>query len=75
MKKLRLAGAALGALLVVVVILQNTVPVTVKFLLMEFTLPNAVLMGVTWLVGLTTGFVLALNGYGSARPKPDNTLP
>lgn len=69
MNKLRIAGAAVGALIVVIVILQNTVPVTVKFLLMEFSLPNAVLMGVAWLLGLAVGFVLALNCCGGTRPK------
>jgi uncharacterized integral membrane protein len=61
MNKAKLISAAVGALLVVIVILQNTAPVTIKILLLEFAVPNAILIFLTWLIGLATGFILALN--------------
>ncbi len=61
MKKTKLISAAVGALLVAVVILQNTAPVTIKMLFLEFALPNAILIFLTWLIGLATGIVLAIN--------------
>lgn len=68
MKKQKIAVASVGALLVAIVIIQNTVPVTIRFLLLEVTLPNAVLMGLVWLMGLATGLILALNYCGKTKP-------
>ena len=61
MNKAKLIGALIGAILVIIVILQNSVPVTIKILFLDFTLPNAVLIGLTWLIGLATGILVALN--------------
>lgn len=75
MKKAKLIGAMTGALLVVIVILQNITPVPVKLLFLEFTLPGAVLIALAWLLGLATGIIVALNfcGKRDAPPQGDET--
>jgi lipopolysaccharide assembly protein A len=60
MQKAKLVGACVGALLIVIVILQNTQAVTTKLLFLTVTLPNALLIGLSVLVGLAGGIFLAM---------------
>lgn len=60
MTKSRLITAAVIVLLALVVILQNTQPVTTRILVFSFTLSNAVLLTLTFLIGLTAGLILSM---------------
>jgi len=60
MTKSRLITAAVIILLVLWVILQNTQEVTTRILFFSFTLSNAVLLTLTFLVGLVTGLILSM---------------
>lgn len=65
MKRLKLISALTAILLTVVVILQNTQPVTTKFLFFTVTMPNAVLIGITLLIGVAAGIIGALANRGT----------
>ena len=60
MKKAKLIGALTAILLGLVVILQNTQPVEVRFLLFKVAMPNAILLGLALLVGTAIGLLAAL---------------
>ena len=60
MTKSRLITAAVIVLLALLVILQNTQPVTTRILVFSFTLSNAVLLTLTFLIGLATGLILSM---------------
>ena len=65
MKKMKLIGALTAVLLIVIVILQNTQSVETRFLFVTITMPNAVLIGVTLLIGIAAGILLALTLSGN----------
>jgi uncharacterized integral membrane protein len=65
MKKIKLIGALAGVLVIVVVIVQNTGTVTTRFLFLTITTPNAVLIGVTFLIGVCAGILLSLISHGN----------
>ena len=54
--KLRIAAIAIVALLVLVVVLQNTEAVETKLLFMSVTMPRAAFLFVTLLVGFALAF-------------------
>jgi len=60
MKKLKLVGALTAIVLSVILILQNTQPVETTFLFLKITMPNAVLLGLTLLIGIALGILAAL---------------
>ena len=60
MKKAKLIGVLIAAVLTVILILQNTQPVETMFLFMRVTMPNAVLLGLTLLVGISIGLLISL---------------
>ncbi len=60
MKKAKLIGALTSVILGLIVILQNTQPVKTRFLFIEMTMPNAVLLAITLLVGVAIGILIAL---------------
>ena len=64
MKRMKLIGALMGILLIVIVILQNTQPVATRLLFITITMPNAVLVGLSLLVGLAAGILVALTFSG-----------
>ena len=68
MKKAKLIAAAVGAVAVIVVMLQNTDAVETKFLFYEVTMPRAVLLTVTLLVGFALG-VLVSSRLGKQRRR------
>ena len=60
MKRIKLISALTGILLVVIVILQNTQPVETRILFLTMTMPNAVLIGLTLLIGIAAGTLITL---------------
>ena len=69
MKRLKLIGALTAVLLSVIVILQNTQPVQTKFLLVTITMPNAVLIGLTLLIGIAAGILVSLTLSGKRKTR------
>ena len=61
MKKAKLIGALIAVVLILIVILQNTQPVETMFLFMRITMLNAVLLGLTLLIGISIGLLISLN--------------
>ncbi len=64
MKRMKLIGALTAILLIVIVILQNTQPVATRLLFITITMPNAVLVGLSLLVGVAAGILVALTFSG-----------
>ena len=61
---MKLIGALMAILLIVIVILQNTQPVATRLLFITITMPNAVLVGLSLLVGVAAGILVALTFSG-----------
>jgi lipopolysaccharide assembly protein A len=74
MKKLKLFGALTGILVIVVVILQNTQPVTTRLLFFTVTIPNALTIALALLIGVTAGILLTLTMSGK-RETPNEEKP
>ena len=66
--QIRIVIAVVVAILVIVVVLQNTQTVETKLLLVTITMPRAVLLFVTLLVGFALGLITA-TWLGRRRPK------
>jgi len=64
MKRMKLIGALTAILLIVIVILQNTQPVATRLLFITVTMPNAVLIGLSLLIGIAAGILIALTMSG-----------
>jgi len=64
MKRMKLIGALTAILLIVIVILQNTQPVAIRILFLTMTMPNAVLIGLSLLIGIAAGILIALTMSG-----------
>jgi len=60
MQRFKLITAAILALLGVIIILQNTEPVETKFLFLSITMPRAVLLLGTTLIGFALGVLVSL---------------
>ena len=60
MERVKRIGALTALVLGVIVILQNTHAVETRFLFLKVTMPNAVLLGLTLLVGIALGVLMAL---------------
>ncbi|MDT8391479.1 MAG: LapA family protein [Lentisphaeria bacterium] len=67
MKKLNLVAVLVAVVLGLVVILQNTRPVEIRFLFLKASMSNAVLLGITLLVGIAIGILLALIVTGKRK--------
>ena len=67
MKKAKLIGVLTAVVLSLIVILQNTQPVETRFLFLKFAMPNAVLLGLTLLLGVAIGILMALIGFSKRR--------
>ena len=66
--KLTLAFVLVALLLIIV--FQNTQPVETKFLFMTVTMPRAALLGITMLIGIAVGILVA-RGVAGRRSKKD----
>lgn len=60
MERMKHIGALTAIVLSGIVILQNTHSVETRFLFLKITMPNAILLGLTLLVGVAIGIPLAL---------------
>ena len=67
-KQFKLIVAAVLAVLLVIVIIQNTREVETKLLFVTITMPRAVLLMVTLVLGFSIGLLAA--GWWSRTPKP-----
>lgn len=68
MNRVKLIVAGVLALLVLIVVLQNTQAVETRVLFLSFTLPRAVWLVVATLVGFILGVLVSFRGGGKA-PK------
>lgn len=60
-RKLQLGAIALGAILVLIVIFQNTDPVETRLLLVTIEMPRALLLGVTLVIGFLLGLFTSIS--------------
>ena len=61
MGKFKLYTAITLILLLLIIVLQNTSPVETKLLFITITMPRAALLGITMLIGIASGMLLALS--------------
>jgi lipopolysaccharide assembly protein A len=72
MNKLKLIAIGVLALLVLIVVLQNTQAVETKLLFLTLTLPNAALLFGTLIIGFAIGVLTAGHIVSSAKRRlPD----
>jgi putative membrane protein len=69
MNTLKVVAAAVLALVVVIVVLQNTQAVETKLLFLTVTLPNAALLFGTLIVGFAIGVLTAGHIVSSAKRR------
>lgn len=69
MNRAKLIVAATLALLVLIVVLQNTQAVETKVLFLSFTLPRAVLLTAATLVGFILGVLTSFRGGSKATKR------
>ncbi len=68
--KLKIVAIAVVALLVMVVVLQNTQAVETKLLFFKVTMPNAALLFGTLIIGFAIGVLTAGHIVSSAKRGP-----
>ena len=57
--KVKIAGSLIGVILMVILIVQNSAPYTLTFLFWAFELPGAVVIGLTFAIGVAVGLALS----------------
>lgn len=57
-QKLRLAGAAVVAVVALLLVVQNQEPTQTRFLTWTLEMPRFALLGFVWLLGVATGWFL-----------------
>lgn len=72
MEKLRLIGALIGLVLLIIVILQNTEDVDTRILFVTISMPRALLIFISALIGAAVGIVA---GTILTKKKPEITQP
>lgn len=60
MKKMKLIVIAILAILAAIIILQNIETVDTKILFLTISMPRAILLAVTWAIGLSCGLLIPL---------------
>ncbi|MCA8922802.1 MAG: DUF1049 domain-containing protein, partial [Planctomycetes bacterium] len=68
--KLKLGLAGVLAVLMIVLVLQNTEVVQTRLLFMTVEMPRAALLLVTLLVGVVIGMIVAARIFGGAKAPP-----
>ena len=68
--ELKIVAIAVIALMVVVVVLQNTQAVETKLLFLTVTMPNAALLFGTLIIGFAIGVLTAGHIVSSAKRRP-----
>jgi len=71
MVKAKLIAAFGLAVLVIIMVLQNTKPVETKFLFVTATMPLAALLTVTMLLGIAVGLLVALALAGKRNKRDE----
>ena len=69
MERFKMISIGILALLGVIIILQNTAPVETKLLFLTITMPRAILLMGTTLIGFALGVLVSL--YFQSRKKTD----
>jgi uncharacterized integral membrane protein len=67
MSKPRLISALVLVVVILIVIFQNSAPVETRLLFVTITMPRAALLGITMLIGVAIGILVAL---GMSRKNP-----
>lgn len=73
MERFKLISAAILALLGIIIILQNTEPVETKLLFLSITMPRAILLLGTTLIGFSLGVIASF--FFRRREEPQKKLP
>ena len=74
MNQLKVVAIAILAVVVVIVVLQNTQAVETKLLFLTLTLPNAVLLFGTLIIGFMIGVLFRLRNGGHRRNRPQKAV-
>ena len=69
MSKVKVISALVLVVVALIVVLQNTAPVEIRFLFVTVTMPRAVLLGITMLTGIAVGILIALGLSVKKSPK------
>jgi uncharacterized integral membrane protein len=69
MQRFKLIFTAILALLGVIIILQNTEPVETKLLFLSITMPRAILLMGTTLIGFALGVLVSFFFQGRDKPQ------
>lgn len=69
MKNIKLVFAVIAIVLVLIIIFQNTQQVETRLLFFTFSMPNAVLIAVTFAIGLVVGWLLAITARWKKKSK------
>ncbi len=59
MTRIKIIGAAVLALLALIIVLQNTEEVTTRFLFVKVEMPRAVLLFISMFIGIAIGLLIA----------------
>jgi Na+/serine symporter len=70
MARLRIAGLALAAILLLIIVFENTAEATFKILILKVTMPLALLLGVMLFSGMAIGWLSALWVFRKNPPPP-----
>ena len=69
MKRFKMISIAILAILGVIIILQNTEPVETKLLILSITMPRAILLIGTTLIGFALGILISFFFQRKEQPK------
>jgi uncharacterized integral membrane protein len=69
MKHWKLILAMLGAVLVIIIILQNTESVETRLLFMRVSMPRAILLFIACLIGFVVGMITTLTMQRAQKAK------
>lgn len=69
MTKAKIIVAAIAAVTMIIVIVQNTEAVDTRILFITVTMPRAVLLLLTFGVGAVVGLLVAFSLSGKSKPK------
>lgn len=69
MNRVKMISTAILALLGIIIILQNTAPVETKILFFSITMPRAILLMGTTLIGFALGVLVSLFFPRKEQPK------
>ncbi len=75
MHKVKMTGAMIALLLIIIIVVQNMGEVETKILFATITMPNSVMLGITFLIGGAAGLFTALIYSGKKDPeKKEKTI-